>query len=127
MHEDDRARARSRRTRTPRSRSSGSPPRPCRDHGVPAVGLRFFSVYGPRQRPDMAFQRFLERAARGPPLEVFGDGSQRRDFTYVGDVVDATLSPRAAAPRGAVYNVGGGQPASLSRVLALSASCSSAS
>src|ERR1700742_583270 len=86
-------------------------------HGVPAVGLRLFSVYGPRQRPDMAFQRFLERAADGRPVTVYGDGSQRRDFTYVGDAVDAALA--AVDAPAAVYNVGGGQGVSLRRVLAL--------
>lgn len=86
-------------------------------HGVPAVGLRLFSVYGPRQRPDMAFQRFLAHAAEGRPVTVFGDGSQRRDFTYVGDAVDAAVAA-VGAPR-AIYNVGGGQSASLSQVLAL--------
>ena len=86
-------------------------------HGVPAVGLRFFSIYGPRQRPDMAFQRFLERAAEGRPITIFGDGAQRRDFTYVGDAVDAAIA--ATAARRAVYNVGGGHPTSLTHVLAL--------
>jgi nucleoside-diphosphate-sugar epimerase len=86
-------------------------------HGVPAVGLRFFSVYGPRQRPDMAFQRFLERAAEGRTIAIYGDGTQRRDFTYVGDAVDATIAA-TGAPR-AVYNVGGGHPTSLTHVLAL--------
>ena len=90
-----------------------------RDHGVPTIGMRYFSVYGPRQRPDMAFQRFLERAVRGEPLEILGDGSQRRDFTYVGDVVEATLSAARRGRPGAVYNVGGGQPATLSRVISL--------
>jgi UDP-glucuronate 4-epimerase len=90
-----------------------------REVGVPTVGLRYFSVYGPRQRPDMAFQRFLERAVRGEPLTILGDGSQQRDFTYVGDVVDATLTAARSGHPGAVYNVGGGQPATLTRVVAL--------
>ncbi len=90
-----------------------------RDHGVVTVGLRYFSVYGPRQRPDMAFQRFLERAVRGEPLTILGDGSQRRDFTYVGDVVEATLAAARRGRPGAVYNVGGGQPAALTRIVAL--------
>jgi UDP-glucuronate 4-epimerase len=88
-------------------------------HGVPAVGLRFFSIYGPRQRPDMAFRRFLERAVEGEPLTIFGDGSQRRDFTYVADAVDAALAAAAhPAPR-PIYNIGGGHPASLAQVIAL--------
>lgn len=76
-------------------------------HQVPTVILRYFSVYGPRQRPDMAFHRFIEAALDGTPAPVFGDGGQRRAFTYVGDVVAATL--RAASvplPPGTVLNIG---------------------
>jgi UDP-glucuronate 4-epimerase len=84
------------------------------------VSLRFFSVYGPRQRPDMAFRRFCEAVVAGRPIEVFGDGGQTRDFTYVEDVVTAT---RAAAgpevPTDSVYNIGGGTPASIRDVLDL--------
>ena len=58
------------------------------NHGVDTVALRFFTVYGPRQRPDMAFRRFCEAAAVGGRIELFGDGRQSRDFTYVADVVD---------------------------------------
>ena len=64
------------------------------EHGVDTVALRYFSVYGPRQRPDMAFRRFCEAIVAGQPIEVYGDGRQTRDFTYVGDIVAAT---RAAA------------------------------
>ena len=64
------------------------------EHGVDTVALRYFSVYGPRQRPDMAFRRFCEAIVAGAPIEVFGDGHQTRDFTYVADIVAAT---RAAA------------------------------
>src|SRR4051794_29901247 len=60
--------------------------------GVPATVLRYFSVYGPRQRPDMAFNIFCRAALAGNPVEVFGDGGQTRDFTFVGDIVDATLA-----------------------------------
>ena len=65
------------------------------NHGVDAVALRFFSVYGPRQRPDMAFRRFCEAAAAGAPIEIYGDGRQTRDFTFVGDVVAAVLAAAA--------------------------------
>ena len=89
------------------------------NYGVDAVALRFFTVYGPRQRPDMAFRRFCEAAARGAPIELYGDGRQSRDFTYVADVVEAIL---AAGERpgvgGRVYNVGGGAPVSLDAALA---------
>jgi len=90
------------------------------NHGVDTVALRFFTVYGPRQRPDMAFRRFCEAAAHGAPIELFGDGRQSRDFTYVADVVDAILAAGAhAAAGGRVYNVGGGAPVSLNAALEL--------
>jgi UDP-glucuronate 4-epimerase len=84
------------------------------EHGVDTAALRYFSVYGPRQRPDMAFRRFCEAIHANQPIEVYGDGRQTRDFTYVGDIVAAT---RAAAERetakGRVYNIGGGHRTSL--------------
>jgi UDP-glucose 4-epimerase len=87
-----------------------------RNHGLAVVSLRYFTVYGPRQRPDMAFHRFLRAARDGEPVHVYGDGEQTRDFTYVDDIVAAT---RAAAlgRAGGVYNVGGGERVSLHRVL----------
>lgn len=85
-------------------------------HGIHTVMMRYFTVYGPRQRPDMAFTRFLRAALAGETLEVLGDGSQSRDFSYVGDVVDATIRA-LAAPTGRVYNVGGGEPTSLQAVI----------
>jgi UDP-glucuronate 4-epimerase len=88
------------------------------EHGVHAVALRYFSVYGPRQRPDMAFRRFCEAAIDRRPIELFGHGRQTRDFTFVADIVAAT---RAAAETdgvaGAVLNVGGGTRVSLNRTL----------
>jgi UDP-glucuronate 4-epimerase len=89
------------------------------NHGVDAVALRFFTVYGPRQRPDMAFRRFCEAAVRGAAIELFGEGRQSRDFTYVADVVDAVLAAGARPDVGGrVYNVGGGAPVSLNTALA---------
>ena len=90
------------------------------ERGVQAVALRFFSVYGPRQRPDMAFRRFCRAALDGAPIRLFGDGRQTRDFTYVADVV-AGLRAAAAAPGapGRVYNIGGGDRVSLNRALEL--------
>lgn len=88
-------------------------------HGLPVLSLRFFTVYGPRQRPDMAFYRFLKAARDATPLTVFGDGEQTRDFTYVDDIVAAL---RAAADRGrlgGVYNIGGGERVSVNRMLTL--------
>lgn len=90
-----------------------------RSQGVPVVGMRYFTVYGPRQRPDMAFSRFLEGALAGRPLRVFGDGRQVREFTYVADVVRATIAAAEHGERGSVYNVGGGQPVSLLDVIEL--------
>jgi predicted glycosyltransferase/nucleoside-diphosphate-sugar epimerase len=90
-----------------------------RSHGVPVVGLRYFTVYGPRQRPDMAFSRFLERALAGQPLTVLGDGRQVREFTYVGDVVRTTIAAAELGERGSVYNVGGGEPVALLDVIAM--------
>jgi UDP-glucuronate 4-epimerase len=83
-----------------------------RGFGLDAVGLRYFTVYGPRQRPDMAFARIVEALACGAAFEIYGDGSQSRSFTYVADVVEATLEA-VDAPAGALYNVGGGEEATL--------------
>jgi nucleoside-diphosphate-sugar epimerase len=88
------------------------------NHGVETVALRFFTVYGPRQRPDMAFRRFCEAAVRNGPIELFGDGRQSRDFTYVGDVVGAIRAAGTAEGAGGrAYNIGGGSPISLNGAL----------
>jgi UDP-glucose 4-epimerase len=84
--------------------------------GVPTVSLRFFTVYGPRQRPDMAFNIFLGALLAGEPLAVYGDGSQTRDFTFVADIVEA-LVRAGSAPPGSVMNIGGGSRVSLAEVL----------
>jgi UDP-glucose 4-epimerase len=89
------------------------------NHGVDAVALRLFSVYGPRQRPDMAFRRFCEAAAAGAPIEIYGDGRQTRDFTFVGDVVAAMLAAAAGGVGGEAYNIGGGSRVSLAAALEL--------
>jgi UDP-glucose 4-epimerase len=90
------------------------------EQGVDAVALRFFSVYGPRQRPDMAFRRFCEAAATRAPIEIYGDGRQTRDFTYVGDVVAAVLAAGVApGVAGGAYNIGGGSRVSLAATLEL--------
>ncbi len=81
--------------------------------GADVVVLRYFTVYGPRQRPDMAFARITYALVAGTEFHVYGDGRQSRDVTYVGDAVEATLAAMALAPSGAVYNVGGGTEASL--------------
>jgi UDP-glucose 4-epimerase len=87
------------------------------NHGVPAVSLRYFTVYGPRQRPDMAFHKFLTAAIKGEPIRVFGDGEQTRDFTFVADAVSATISAARRGVPGRVYNIGGGSRVSVNEVL----------
>jgi UDP-glucose 4-epimerase len=85
--------------------------------GVPAICLRYFSVYGPRQRPDMALSRLIYRVMTGKPFEVFGDGEQTRDFTFVADAVAGTLAASARGRPGAAYNIGGGSRRSMNGVL----------
>jgi UDP-glucuronate 4-epimerase len=86
-----------------------------RERGVPGTILRYFTVYGPRQRPEMAVSRFIFAALRGRPVDVFGDGEQARDMTYVSDAVEATVAA-LDAPAG-VYNVGGGTRATVNALL----------
>jgi UDP-glucuronate 4-epimerase len=88
--------------------------------GLDVVVLRYFTVYGPRQRPDMAFARIANALSSGSAFPVFGDGEQSRDFTFVSDAVSATVSSMEQSPRGAVYNVGGGTEASMREVIELS-------
>jgi nucleoside-diphosphate-sugar epimerase len=85
--------------------------------GLRGVALRYFTVYGPRQRPDMAFARMVDAAARDQEFELYGDGSQSRSFTFVRDVVDATVRALAAPP--GIYNVGGGEEYTMRDALSL--------
>jgi nucleoside-diphosphate-sugar epimerase len=89
------------------------------NHGVPCVSVRYFTVYGPRQRPDMAFHKFLRAALTGQPIPLFGDGEQTRDFTFVADAVTATIAAGTQGVPGRVYNVGGGSRVSVNQVLDL--------
>lgn len=89
------------------------------NYKVPAVSLRYFTVYGPRQRPDMGFNRFFSAILEGKPLVQFGDGLQTRDFTYVADAVKATADAAARGVPGRVYNIGGGARVSLREVFDL--------
>lgn len=86
------------------------------ERGLPLVVLRYFSVYGPQQRPDMGYHRFIAAMLDGTPITVFGDGLQMRGNTYVSDCVEATIAAVAALP-GETYNVGGGETASVWDVL----------
>ena len=90
-----------------------------RSFGLDVVVLRYFNAYGPRQRPDMAFADVVTALAEGRPFTLFGDGEQSRSFTYVADVVRATGAAMERAPAGAVYNVGGGEEATVNHALAL--------
>lgn len=85
---------------------------------VPATSLRYFTVYGPGQRPDMAFHRFISAILQGEELTIYGSGEQTRDFTFVGDIVEANLAAaREKKSAGRVYNIGGGTRISVNGVL----------
>ena len=91
-----------------------------RNFGVPTVSLRYFTVYGPRQRPDMAFHRFCKAVVTKQPIHIFGDGQQTRDFTYISDVIEANI--RAAISDtaiGEVMNIAGGSRVTLQHVMQL--------
>jgi nucleoside-diphosphate-sugar epimerase len=81
--------------------------------GFPATILRYFSIFGPRQRPDMAYHIFIEALLDGRPILVFGDGEQSRTNTYVGDAVTATIAAIDGGAIGEIYNIGGGEPITL--------------
>jgi UDP-glucose 4-epimerase len=79
-----------------------------RNYELPALSLRYFTVYGPGQRPDMAFHRFLKALKKNEPIPVFGDGTQTRDFTYIDDIIEATVASITYGRTGETYNIGGG-------------------
>ena len=87
------------------------------NHGVPTSSLRYFTVYGPRQRPDMGFHRFIRAALEGDPITLYGDGEQTRDFTFVRDAVAATVAAGDRGVPGRAYNIGGGSRVSINQVL----------
>lgn len=90
----------------------------CKNFGVPFTALRYFSVYGPRQRPDMAFHKFFKSVLADRPIPIYGDGQQTRDFTFVGDVVAANLAA-AKVPEavGEIFNIGGGSRVGLMKII----------
>jgi UDP-glucuronate 4-epimerase len=90
-----------------------------RSFALDAVVLRYFNAYGPRQRPDMAFARVVDALAEGGAFDLYGDGGQSRSFTYVGDIVDATVLAMERAAPGTTLNVGGGVEATMNEALAL--------
>ena len=85
--------------------------------GLPTVSLRYFTVYGPRQRPDMAFHKFLRAIYAGDPIPVYGDGEQTRDFTFVADAVAANVACMAHGEPGSYFNIGGGSRVTLNHCL----------
>ena len=87
------------------------------NYRVPTTSVRYFTVYGPRQRPDMAFNRFITAALSNQPITIYGDGSQTRDFTFVSDAVAATIAAGDRGLPGRAYNVGGGSRVSVQHVL----------
>jgi nucleoside-diphosphate-sugar epimerase len=89
------------------------------NYGVQTVSLRYFTVYGPRQRPDMGFHIFMKALLADQPIRVLGDGSQTRDFTYVADIVQANLLAAEKPVEGEIFNIGGGCRISLIDVLKL--------
>lgn len=90
-----------------------------KNFGIPTVSLRYFTVFGPRQRPDMAFHKFIRAMLRNEPLPIFGTGEQTRDFTYIDDAVEANVLAMRTGREGAVYNIGGGARVSLNQAIAL--------
>jgi nucleoside-diphosphate-sugar epimerase len=88
------------------------------NYQVPTVALRYFTVYGPRQRPDMAFSRFITAICQHEPITIYGDGEQTRDFTFVADAVQANLSAmQVPSSDWRVWNIGGGSRASVLQII----------
>ncbi len=87
------------------------------NYGLPVVCLRYFTVYGPRQRPDMAFHRFIRAALEGEPIDIYGSGNQTRDFTFVSDAVAANVAVLDYSGNATVFNIGGGSRVTVNHVL----------
>lgn len=89
-----------------------------KNYGVPTVSLRYFTVYGPRQRPDMGINRFVRAVLHDEAITVYGDGTQTRDFTYIDDIVEANVLAARSDVSGEVFNVGGGNRISVNDLIA---------
>lgn len=89
------------------------------NYGIPTISLRYFTVYGPRQRPDMAFHRFGKALLNKEEITIYGDGRQSRDFTYIDDAVRANLLAAKSRPIGEIFNIGGGSQVELREVIDL--------
>ena len=87
------------------------------NHDLPVTSLRYFTVYGPRQRPDMAFTKFIKANLSGDKISIFGDGNQIRDFTFISDIIDANINCIKSEIQGNVLNIGGGKTYSVLNVL----------
>ena len=87
-------------------------------HGLPVTGLRFFTAYGPRNRPDLAIARFADRIEAGLPVPMFGDGNTRRDYTYVTDIVDGVVRAIEGCRSHHLYNLGNSSPVALRDMIA---------
>ncbi len=88
-----------------------------KNFGVPTVSLRYFTVFGPRQRPDMSFNRFIQATLRGEKISLYGDGEQTRDFTFISDIVDANISAMEYDGSGDIFNIGGGARISMNQLI----------
>ena len=87
-----------------------------KNYGIPTISLRYFTVYGPKQRPDMAFTRFFYSIIKEQKFTIFGNGEQTRDFTYVDDVINATINAATSDHVGEILNIGGGSIFSLTQI-----------
>jgi len=87
------------------------------NYGVPTVSLRYFTVYGPRQRPDMAINKFVHAVLNDKKIEIYGDGTQTRDFTYISDIIQANLLAAESKVKGEVFNIGGGSRISVNNLI----------
>lgn len=90
-----------------------------KNHGISTISLRYFTVYGPRQRPDMAFHKFIRAILNDDEIAVFGDGEQTRDFTYIDDIIDANISAMDTEKTGEVFNIGGGSRITVNNTIAI--------
>ncbi len=88
-----------------------------KNYNVPTISLRYFTVYGPRQRPDMAISKFVSAIKNGTPITIFGEGYQTRDFTYISDIVDANLLAAQYPKHGDIFNIGGGNRISVNGLI----------
>ena len=90
-----------------------------KNFGIPTISLRYFTVYGPRQRPDMAFNKFVNAIESGKEITVYGDGKQTRDFTFISDIIDGTIKAGESDVNGEVFNLAGGSRISVLEVISI--------